>query len=141
MKIKMGLTFAILLLSCHANSAQLYSFGVGAGIPYGGALGMQFGVLTDNGRLRGSIAILGVSAGYDYFITDRCSVGGTAIRAWSLGHKNNYALGVNCGLKSNTKGFNYGLDITSHQPDDSLFGDNDDSKTEITPLINFGYRF
>ncbi len=133
--------FLTTLLFPATSLAKNNAIGLGAGVTYAGILGVQFSSADDIGRVRLALGLVGVSAGYDYFITRKCSMGGSIIYSLHLGDRVNGSAGVNCGFKPDQNGFNIGFEITTYQPDFSVNGDNDNLKTEVTPSISIGYRF
>ena len=135
--------FILISIDTYAEKPRVKDthIGIGAGVPYAGIIGIQITGQTENGRARVAFGLLGISMGYDYFISNKCALGVTGIYTLHLGDQFNGGAGLTCGFKDRNQGFNMSFELTSHQPDYSLNGDNGDLKTEVTPSISLGYRF
>jgi len=68
----------LLLLCSHQSYAAEFRNGFGAGIQYGGILGWQGSLNTENNKFRFSAGYAGITLGYDRYLGSKFSLGGQA---------------------------------------------------------------
>ena len=98
----------VLLMSARAESAEFKS-SLGIGIQFGGVIGWQGSIRAGNSIFRVALGAVGLSAGYDHFVTDSVSLG---VQGFIIG------LGGGVGINANyyfaqpdVSGWIVGLDV------------------------------
>jgi hypothetical protein len=112
----------ILLVLCllFTNSLRATEFNqaMGVGLQYSGLVGYQISTKNDAHRFRGSVGLLGIGAGYDYFLSPKWSLGGTYTQTF----RTIYSVNINYYDNTPIKGLNFGLDI-GKMPNEGASGD------------------
>lgn len=125
------------------NAAE-YSFG--HGIQYSGLAGIQVASKHDNHNFRASVGIIGLGIGYDYFLNDQFSIGGSTFRGFEDGaslNLNYYPSGYDQGK------WILGLDIgqvkdglsTGLSAFNGCIVECDKDKTRNIMWLSVGYKF
>lgn len=134
MNLKICLVVAALLLTSNTASAEI-RHSLGAGVQYGGAFGYQASVQSGNNNFRLGLGYVGVTAGYDYFITPKIALG---VQAFGIVLFTGYALNLNYYFSpSRSTGWMLGVDVGILRQI-ALFGPD---YTETEAYISAGYRF
>lgn len=129
--------FVVCLLVASQTQAAEIDHAVGIGFQYAGVIGYQISTQQDQHRFRGAIGLVGVSAGYDYFIAEKWSLGVT----YTETIRTVYSLNINYYLDTPTQGITFGVDL-GHMPDDDNgdgFFKSDGSKNVL--FLSLGYSF
>lgn len=108
---------------------------VGIGIQFGGTIGWQGSTRWGNNNVRAAVGAVGLSAGYDYFLNDKVSVGfqGFIIGlSWGRGISANYYF-----TRPELSGWTVGLDAFSASS--GFAGSTGESSNRV--LLSVGYRF
>jgi hypothetical protein len=128
------------LLVSNSLRAAEFNQAIGFGLQYSGLAGYQISTKNDAHRFRGAVGLIGVGAGYDYFLSPKWSLGVT----YTESIRTIYSVNINYYANTPSKGFNFGLDI-GQMPREDASGDgftrnNGNSKKNIV-LLSAGYAF
>lgn len=127
------LAFTLLFTAGTASAERRHAIGVGA--QYGGTVGYQSSFQSGRHNFRLGMGVIGISAGYDYFITPKIAVGVQALGSFFI---TGYALNLNYYFSPTpSAGWMLGADVgmLTFSP---LFSED---YTETGALISAGYRF
>jgi hypothetical protein len=134
----------ILLVLCllFTNSLRATEFNqaMGVGIQYSGLVGYQISTKNNAHRFRGSVGLLGIGAGYDYFLSPKWSLGGTYTKTL----RTIYSVNINYYVDTPIKGFNFGLDIGKMPSEDASgagFTRTKDKSSKNIIFLSIGYAF
>jgi hypothetical protein len=105
---------------------------IGIGTQYGLFGGYQVSLDNRDFRYRGAIGLGGLGGGFDYFVSDKFSVGATTI--FSVGRQD--SINLTYYPVSRVKGFNYGIDLVN----DGVFGTGS-GKNVFRAQFKVGYMF
>jgi hypothetical protein len=138
----MKLTIILLGLMCaFASSVKAQEFSIGHGIQYSGLVGAQAAWKNENHNIRASLGLIGAGIGYDYFINDEVSLGGSLTKTITT----IYSLNATYYLSGNAQqGFRIGLDVGRTNGDidwPSLSGSTNESETRTIAWFSVGYQF
>lgn len=135
MKRKLRLLAAMFLFTANTASADV-RHALGAGVQYAGVFGYQASVQSGKSNFRLGLGVVGVSAGYDYFITPKIALG---VQAFGIVFITGYALNLNYYFSPTpSAGWMLGIDLGKYNQE-NLFGEDYDARTSA--LISAGYRF
>jgi len=102
------------LLFTHSLRATEINHTIGFGLQYAGVVGYQISAKNDVHRFRGALGLVGLSIGYDYFLSPKWSLGATYTETL----RTIYSLNINYYANKLTEGFNFGVDLGSMPEDD-----------------------
>lgn len=140
-KMKKVLLRSVLLLFLTLSSslfATEINHSMGIGLQYSGIVGYQVSMDKDKHRFRGAIGVLGIGAGYDYFLHPKWSMGVSLTETI----RTVYSVNINYYANTPNDGFRFGLDL-GHMPDTGDDGDgffNSDGSKDVV-WLSVGYAF
>jgi hypothetical protein len=127
-----------LLFTSSLRAADL-NHAVGFGLQYAGLVGYQISTKQDVHRFRGALGLIGIGAGYDYFLSPGWSLGVT----YTETVRSIYSVNINYYANSATKGFNFGLDL-GHMSSETASGGGFtyiDGESKNIVWLSIGYAF
>ena len=127
------------LLVSNSLRANEFNQAIGFGLQYSGLVGYQISTKNDAHRFRAAVGLIGVGAGYDYFLSPKWSLGVT----YTETIRTIYSVNINYYANTPSKGFNFGLDIGQmlrEEPSAFGFTYNDGTSKNIV-LLSVGYVF
>ena len=139
MKIRKLLITSVLFLQfSNLLYAKEINHSVGIGLQYSGIFGYQISIDNVNHRFRGSIGLVGVGIGYDYFISPKWSLGVTLTETIRTVH----SININYYATSQIEGFRFGLDL-GHMPNagDEGYGYFISEGSKNVVFAGVGYTF
>ena len=104
------------LLFTHSLRAAEINHATGFGLQYAGVLGYRISTKNNDHRFRGALGLIGVSVGYDYFLSPQWSLGAT----YTETVRTVYSVNINYTLPQN-EGITFGVDF-GHIPSDKASG-------------------
>ena len=124
------------LLSNPGFASAEIKHAVGAGVQYAGIFGYQASVQSGKSNFRLGLGILGVSVGYDYFITPKIALGA---QTFGIAFTTGYALNLNYYFSQTpSASWMLGVDVGKYNQE-NWFGEDYPARTAV--LISAGYRF
>lgn len=131
MKISLMLITPIILFSSNAAHSA-FERSVGVGTQYGGLFGVQASFYHSEVKVNFGLGLLGISTGFEYFLTPKNSLGAHAFIVAPVG---GYAVSWNHYFNGQkAAGWRVGLDVGNAQ----AFGDQD---VFILPSIGYNFSF
>ncbi|MFT5543797.1 MAG: hypothetical protein ACI97K_002775 [Glaciecola sp.] len=80
----------LITITIFTTVAKAAEFSLGHGIQYSGLAGIQVASKGDNHNFRASVGIIGLGIGYDYFLNDQFSIGGSTFVGFEDGTALNF---------------------------------------------------
>ena len=135
----------VCLTGLFVSNAKALELSIGHGIQYSGLIGIQSALIRENHSFRGSIGLIGLGVGYDYFINDNVSLGGSLTYTVRSIH----SLNATYYFSGHTqKGFRLGIDIGQMKGDNikwPTMGCCQSASTKSDPKtiawFSVGYKF
>jgi hypothetical protein len=138
----MKLAIILLGFMCvFASNIKAQELSIGHGIQYSGLVGAQVAWKHENHNIRASLGLVGAGIGYDYFINDKVSLGGSLTETIAT----IYSLNATYYLSGNAQeGFRLGLDVGQTDGDinwPSLGGSTNKARVKTIAWFSVGYQF
>ena len=128
------------LLFTNSLRASEFNQAMGVGLQYSGLVGYQISTKNDAHRFCGSVGLIGIGAGCDYFLSPKWSLGVTYTQTF----RTIYSVNINYYANTPIKGFNFGLDTGKMPSEDASGGGFTRIKARSSKnifLLSVGYAF
>ncbi|GAA0859803.1 hypothetical protein [Aliiglaciecola litoralis] len=135
--MKLAMLLLVTLIATRPVHSTELQHSVGIGLQYSGLIGYQLSTSLSQGRIRGSIGLVGVSLGYDHYITETFSFGATYTKSLRTVYSVNLSY-MPKGLRNS--GWLIALDL-GHMPDDDAEGFFRTDGTKNVVWLSAGYQF
>ncbi len=133
---KIGIVVLLLTLFSQTTKAVELEHNAGFGVQYGGLIGYQLSTQQEQHQFRAAVGVIGLSGGYDYFVSPNVSIGASYTRTI----RDLTSINLNYYPNGSKKGFIIGLDLIYAPPESGGFYKSPKESLNKV-LFSIGYRF